>query len=100
MQQQIADKVKVDIVDNPDDAGKPEVAAKIFAAFLAKHRSEIEKHMEGKDYRNARKVVNNAALGLDVFSKAIDDFEKKFLQPPAPSEHLNILQPPPPVPAP
>lgn len=71
MQKQIKDKVSVDIVENPDEVSKPEVAAKIMAAYLSNNRGEIEQLLNGNNLASARRIVNKAALGLDVFSTAI-----------------------------
>jgi hypothetical protein len=78
MQKRVSGKINVDIVNNPDDAGKPEVAAKILVAFLAENRLEIERHMKAKNYVAARKVVNKAALGVKEFSGVINAAEKSF----------------------
>jgi hypothetical protein len=58
MQKEVADKVAVDIVKNPDDAGRPDVAAKILAAYLSTRRAEIEAHMNARRFSEARKLVN------------------------------------------
>ncbi|HEV7515250.1 MAG TPA: hypothetical protein VGR07_03020 [Thermoanaerobaculia bacterium] len=78
MQKRVSGKLNVDIVNNPDDAGKPEVAAKILAVFLVENRLAIERHMKAKNYVAARKIVNKAALGMEVFSGVINAAEKSF----------------------
>jgi predicted chitinase len=76
MQKEIAGKVPVDIAKNPDDAGRPGVAAKILAAYLANRKAEIEGHMSARRFSDARKVVNKAALGLPEFEAFVAAAEK------------------------
>ena len=76
MQKEIAGNVPVDIAKNPDDAGRPEVAAKILAAYLANRKAEIEGHMSARRFSDARKVVNKAALGLPEFEAFVAAAEK------------------------
>jgi predicted chitinase len=76
MQKEITGKVAVDIVKNPDEAGRPEVAAKILAAYLANCKAEVEGHMNARRFSDARKVVNKAALGLPEFEAFVVAAEK------------------------
>jgi putative chitinase len=76
MQKQVASKLSTNIIANPDDAGKPEVAAKILAVYLANNRTEIEGSMHAARYADARRVVNAAALGLAEFTSFVKAADK------------------------
>lgn len=78
MQRRIGAKAKVDIVTHPEDAASPELAARILAAFVFDHRKEIENCMKAKDFLGARRIVNKAGLGMDVFSRVIRDLDKRI----------------------
>ncbi|HEV3074022.1 MAG TPA: hypothetical protein VHB47_06345 [Thermoanaerobaculia bacterium] len=71
MQRQLRDEVDLDLVNHPEAAGKVDVAATILAIFLASHRQDIERHMTNQDYLAARKIVNQAGLGAEVFTKTL-----------------------------
>ncbi len=78
MQRRIGAKAKVDIVTHPEDAASPELAARILAAFVFDNRKEIENCMKAKDFLGARRIVNKAGLGMDVFSRVIRDLDKRI----------------------
>jgi putative chitinase len=47
-----------EIVQQPERAGEPEVAARILAAYILKNCSRILKAIDASDFRSARAVVN------------------------------------------
>lgn len=49
---------------------EPDVAAEIRAICLVQNRAETERAMEGVDCAAARRFVNTAGVGLEVFSSA------------------------------
>jgi predicted chitinase len=58
------------LVDHPEVANDPEVAAEIVAAYLFLNRARIQKALDSDDLAAARKVVNGGTHGLAEFSKA------------------------------
>ncbi len=58
----------VSLVDNPDSACSPEVAACLLAAYLAANRDKLTKALARNDLKAARKVVNGGTYGLERFS--------------------------------
>jgi putative chitinase len=71
MQRQLKDEAGLDLVNRPEAAGTVEVAAAILASFLANHRQDIERHLSHQEYLAARKIVNQAGLGAEVFTKTL-----------------------------
>lgn len=59
-----------DLVDDPDQANQPVLAAKILAAFLNAKRVAIETALADNDLAVARKLVNGGSHGLDRFQSA------------------------------
>lgn len=64
-------RIGVDLEGSPELANDPAIAARILADYIAQRASRILGAMNAEDYRAARKTVNAAALGLDVFTDAI-----------------------------
>ena len=58
------------LVDNPELASDPEIAAKLLAAFLAANEVPIKQALLDNDLRAARKLVNGGSNGLDRFTDA------------------------------
>ena len=59
----------ISLVDNPDSACAPEVAACLLAAFLDANREKLAKALAKDDLEAARKVVNGGSHGLERFSE-------------------------------
>jgi predicted chitinase len=76
--QRIQDELKstlpVNLVENPDAAGKVEVAAQILAGVVADHRTAIEQLMGTGQYLQARKITNAAGLGMPEFLAVVHHF--------------------------
>jgi putative chitinase len=59
-----------DLVDQPDQANDPDVAAKLLAAFIGNKVSAIMTAVSGGDLASARRLVNGGSNGLDRFTDA------------------------------
>lgn len=58
----------IPLVEHPDSACAPEVAACLLAAYLAEHRDKLAQALAQNDLATARKVVNGGRHGLDRFT--------------------------------
>jgi putative chitinase len=58
------------LVDNPDLANDPPVAAKLLASFLKSKEVAIKHALLDDDLRTARRLVNGGSHGLDRFTDA------------------------------
>ena len=58
------------LVDQPDQANDPDVAARILAAFIKSKQVEIESALAADDLAQARRLVNGGTNGLDRFVDA------------------------------
>lgn len=58
----------ISLLDNPDSACAPEVAACLLAAYLDANREKLSRALAKDDLRAARKVVNGGNHGLERFS--------------------------------
>jgi peptidoglycan L-alanyl-D-glutamate endopeptidase CwlK len=58
------------LVENPDLANEPGVAAKLLASFLKSHQTRIHEALREGDLRTARRLVNGGSNGLDRFTEA------------------------------
>jgi peptidoglycan L-alanyl-D-glutamate endopeptidase CwlK len=58
------------LVDNPDMANEPEIAAKLLASFLESRQVAIKEALAEDDLKTARKLVNGGSNGLDRFTYA------------------------------
>jgi peptidoglycan L-alanyl-D-glutamate endopeptidase CwlK len=56
-----------DLVDQPDQANDPDVAAKLLAAFIGNKATAIMTALSGGDLARARRLVNGGSNGLDRF---------------------------------
>jgi len=63
-------KINQDLVNYPDLANDPAIAAEIFAAYLFHYRAEIQSALKRGDLTAARKVVNGGTIGLKPFTVA------------------------------
>ena len=57
----------VALVDNPELANSPEIAALLLALFLGNRQVEIRGDLARGDFRSARRRVNGGSYGLDAF---------------------------------
>jgi len=60
------------LVQNPDLANDPDIAARILAAFLRAKENQIRQALQNNDLATARKLVNGGTNGLPDFLDAID----------------------------
>jgi putative chitinase len=58
------------LVENPDLANEPEIAARLLASFLIYKERSIKEALLAGDLRSARKLVNGGSHGLDRFTEA------------------------------
>lgn len=58
------------LVETPDLANDPEIAARILAAFLKDKELRIKKELLEGDLRAARKLVNGGSHGIERFTEA------------------------------
>lgn len=57
----------IDLVANPDLANSPEVAALLLAVFLADKAHAMRTAIAGRQFKEARQLVNGGSHGLDRF---------------------------------
>jgi len=55
------------LVDDPDLANEPDIAARLMASFLKRQEAGIRAALSAGDLRKARKLVNGGSHGLEVF---------------------------------
>lgn len=60
----------VDLLENPDRACEPAIAARLLALFLADREREIKEALLDWDFRGARRLVNGGSHGLERFTEA------------------------------
>jgi putative chitinase len=60
------------LVDSPDLANDPDIAAKLLASFLKDKERAIKEALLDNDLRLARKLVNGGSHGLDRFTEAFN----------------------------
>jgi len=60
------------LIEEPDLANDPEVAAKILAEFIKDKRDMAKYAILGNDLKTARKIVNGGSHGLDRFTEAFE----------------------------
>lgn len=58
------------LIENPDLANDPEIAARLLAGFLKAREAKIRAALTAGDLAAARKLVNGGSHGLDTFSAA------------------------------
>jgi len=66
------------LVENPELANDPAVAAKLLASFLKSKESRIREAIDDDDLALARKLVNGGRHGLEQFSDAFRIGERTF----------------------
>lgn len=68
--QQYGDELGIDLVDHPELANDPAIAAKILVQYFKDNG--VDKAAENGDWRQVRYLVNGGYNGWDVFSAAVD----------------------------
>jgi putative chitinase len=58
------------LIDNPDLANDPNIAAQLLASFLGSHQSAIQSAIAGGNLAGVRRLVNGGSNGLDRFVAA------------------------------
>jgi hypothetical protein len=58
------------LIDNPDLANQPDIAARLLASFLKTHEEPIRAALKAHDLCEARRLVNGGVDGLDAFTAA------------------------------
>lgn len=58
------------LIENPDLANDPGIAARLLASFLKTHEERIRAALTSNDLREARRLVNGGSHGLDAFTAA------------------------------
>jgi len=58
------------LVENPDLANDPKIAARLLASFLKDAQRSIREALLVSDFRGARRAVNGGSHGLDQFTQA------------------------------
>jgi peptidoglycan L-alanyl-D-glutamate endopeptidase CwlK len=69
-QQHGADIGIPELVETPDRANEPDVAARLLASFLKANERRIKEALLANDFGAARKAVNGGAHGLKEFTEA------------------------------
>jgi putative chitinase len=67
--QTIGDALGVDLIKKPEQANKPDIAARILALFLKNREIRIKKALLDDDLRLARRLVNGGSHGLEEFTR-------------------------------
>jgi len=67
-----AGEISVDLVNNPELANDPQVAAKLLARFLGDREDRIREALAVNDLATARRLVNGGSNGLDRFTDAFN----------------------------
>ena len=58
------------LIENPDLANDPAIAARLLASFLKTHEERIRAALRSNDLREARRLVNGGSHGLEAFTAA------------------------------
>ena len=59
-----------DLIQHPELANVPHIAAALLAAYIADHKDRIASAIDRQDFRSARKAVNGGSYGLSAFEQA------------------------------
>jgi peptidoglycan L-alanyl-D-glutamate endopeptidase CwlK len=71
------------LIENPDLANIPGIAARLLASFLKTHEQRIRAALTANDLREARRLVNGGSHGLDAFTAAYNAGLALLPDPPA-----------------
>ena len=66
------------LVDRPERANDPDIAARLLASFLKSKDSRIRQALDDDDLAQARRLVNGGSHGLEQFSEAFRIGQKLF----------------------
>jgi putative chitinase len=58
------------LIDDPELANDPGIAARLLASFLKLHETKIRAALDANDLREARRLVNGGSNGLPAFEEA------------------------------
>lgn len=58
------------LIDDPELANDPGIAARLLASFLKLHESKVRGALDAGDLREARRLVNGGSDGLPAFEEA------------------------------
>ncbi len=61
-----------ELIEYPEKANEPEVAAKLLSAFLKDNENSIRAALQTKDLAATRRLVNGGTHGIDRFSDAFN----------------------------
>ncbi|MGF6528596.1 C1 family peptidase [Variovorax sp. PvP013] len=78
-------RIGLPLIDQPELANAPEVAAVLLAEFLADHAASLRDAVAQRDHRAARRLVNGGAHGLERFRDVFDRAGAVFEPPPSPA---------------
>jgi putative chitinase len=67
-----ASEISMDLVNNPELANDPQVAATLLARFLGDREDRIREALAANDLATARRLVNGGSNGLDRFTDAFN----------------------------
>jgi peptidoglycan L-alanyl-D-glutamate endopeptidase CwlK len=60
------------LIDNPDLANQPDIAAKLLASFIKNKEQKIRNALSAGDLKTARRLVNGGSHGLAEFTQAFN----------------------------
>ncbi|EIJ41298.1 putative chitinase [Beggiatoa alba B18LD] len=63
-------KLETALIDNPDLANDPMIAAELLARFILDKETRIRRALENNDLKSARRAINGGSHGLKEFSEA------------------------------
>ena len=66
------ERIGVDLIERPELANDPEVAAHLLALFIKDHHQELQQAIQQRDLVAARRLVNGGSHGLDSFREAME----------------------------
>lgn len=64
------------LVEQPEKANDPEIAARVLSAFIADKRTAVKYALYGRDLPYARRLVNGGRHGIDRFVSAFETGER------------------------
>lgn len=64
------------LIEHPELANQPDIAAKLLASFLKDTEQKIRNALKAGDLKKARKLVNGGSHGLDEFTQAFNKGKK------------------------
>ncbi|MEL6567498.1 MAG: glycoside hydrolase family 19 protein [Pseudomonadota bacterium] len=65
------ERLGIDLVNDPDQALQPDIAARILATFMQDQKDRIAQAWASEDWADARKAVNGGRHGLEAFEKTV-----------------------------